>query len=409
MKLIKIFGILLLTLFTMAGTALAADYTISSLWVNGDAVAGSLHVEPGQKLVVQAHVKGLSGEAKDVQMKAWIGGYEYNLIQAETSMFRVRSGVTYSKTLTLELPNDLDTGSNDYKLHVELYDAVDVVSKTFNLFVEEPRHNLQIQDVILVPGSNVNAGDVLYVKVRVENMGYKKEEDIRVEVSIPELSVMAKTYIDELSPRNDDENSQSSNTLYLRVPEDAKSGSYEMNVKLVYDKGYTTLQETRLVYVDGVSDANSEANALVSVETGKTELTVGQEETYQVLVANMGKTTSVYTVQVIGAGWADVKAEPTMMSVTKSSTGEFLLNVTPKLEGEHQFTVRVMEGDAVALEKNISVSVQKASKSGNLKAFWLVGILVLVVIVALVIVSQVQGDKVTDNDYDNGYYQEQKF
>ena len=163
------------------------------------------------------------------------------------------------------------------------------------------------------------------------------------------------------------------------------------------------------MYVDGVSDANSEANALVSVETGKTELTVGQEETYQVLVANMGKTTSVYTVQVIGAGWADVKAEPTMMSVTKSSTGEFLLNVTPKLEGEHQFTVRVMEGDAVALEKNISVSVQKASKSGNLKAFWLVGILVLVVIVALVIVSQVQGDKVTDNDYDNGYYQEQKF
>ncbi|MFH0797781.1 MAG: hypothetical protein V1906_00030, partial [Candidatus Woesearchaeota archaeon] len=294
-----------------------SDYAITKLEVNGEAPMGSLHVTPGEKISIHVNVKGLSATEKDVRVQAWLGGYEYSYIEADTGMFKVAKNVTYQKYLTLELPNDLNTSSNGYTLHVKIYGANDVVEKTYSLFIEEPRHNLQIQDVVLVPGTTLNAGEVMYAKVRVENMGYKLEEDIAVEVSIPKLGASAKTYIDELNSRNMDENSQSSNTLYVRLPEDAATGDYEVNVKLTYDRGHTTVQETRMVHVNAVvTEESASSNSLVSFEAVKSELTVGKEQVFQVLVANMDNATSVYAVEVVGAGaWADVSVDPAMVSV----------------------------------------------------------------------------------------------
>lgn len=403
----KLFGIMLLALVALTGTAMAAsDYAITKLEVNGEAPMGSLNVVPGDKISIHVNVKGLSATERDVRVQAWLGGYEYSLIQADTGMFKVAKNVTYQKYLTLELPNDLNTSDNGYTLHVKIYDANDVVEKTYSLFIEEPRHNLQIQDVVLVPGTTLNAGEVMYAKVRVENMGYKLEEDIAVEVSIPKLGASAKTYIDELNSRNMDENSQSSNTLFVRLPEDAATGDYEVNVKLTYDRGHTTVQETRMVHVNAVvTEEKASASSLVSFEAVKSELTVGKEQVFQVLVANMDNATSVYAVEAVGAGaWADVAVNPGVVSVSKNSTGEFLVKVTPKEEGSHQFTLRVMQGDAVVQEKNMTVSVAKESKLNGISPVWLVAGIVLVVIVIFVIVSQLQGEKVSKEDVEAGQY-----
>ncbi len=57
------------------------------------------------------------------------------------------------------------------------------------LRIKETRHLLAIRDIIVRPGTSVDSGRPLFVIVRVENMGANKEEDIRVNVAIPDLGI----------------------------------------------------------------------------------------------------------------------------------------------------------------------------------------------------------------------------
>ncbi|MEA3378758.1 MAG: hypothetical protein U9Q69_03900 [Nanoarchaeota archaeon] len=398
MKLMKILGAMLLALVALVGMATAADYAISSLEVNGVSPSGSLHVEPGQKLIIDCNILGLSSAFRDVRLEAWIDGYDWGSIRAEDSgVFRVINGVTYSKQLTLDLPSDLDTGDNGYTLRVRLSDRNDSVERTFSLFVEEPMHNLQIQDVMVS-----KAGNQIYVKVRVENMGYSKEEDIRVTASLPELGVSAKTYIDELYARNEDDNSESSSTLFLAIPDGVVSGTYELNVKLSNNGGNTNYYGTRLIDISGVSENNAGEDALVSFDL-TSEMKLGEETTFKVLVANMGKVSKVYTLEFSSMeSWADSKAMPSLLSVAKGSTGEFLLKVTPNEEGSHQLTVKVKENNLLVSEKNMTVNVSEKNTSWS----WLwipVGIL-LVVLIVLVVLAQTQGEKIRPDDFEAEKY-----
>jgi hypothetical protein len=391
MKLKSVVFIMLVMMLAFATSTSASSYAITSLKVNGEAPMGSLAVEPGQTLSIDVNIKGIAGVAKDVKVKAWVGGYEYALIQAETAMFRVRPGVTYAKSLKLQLPDDLSTVSNLYKLHVEVFDAVNVVDKTFDLFVEEQRHDVKVQDLILVPGEKVEAGSVMYAKVRLENVGYKTEKDVKVEVALPELGVSAATYVVKLGSRNTEDNSMSANMLYLKVPDDAKSGLYELDGEVSDNNGYSVVHETRIVKVEGKAEAG-QSKSMVSIQSGN-EFAKGKQTVVKVLVANLDKRLNVYSVEVGKVGWGNIEA-PEMMTLSPGSTGEFMLKVLPEDDGQHSFTLKVKENGAVIMEKVINVKVDSRSD----KTLWvLVGLLVMVVAV-FVVLSQVQGDKVKKHE-----------
>lgn len=250
----SVFLALLAVLVILAGaqSVNAQKFIITSVELD-DILLGTdpVFVERESTAKLEVFLKGNSTSDK-VRVEAWIGGYEYGRIDDESEIFEIEPNVTYRKTLTLEIPEDLDA-NDDYTLHVEVSNDDDNVEKEYKLRVQEIRHRLDVLDVLLNPGSNLEAGDNLFVIVRLENLGAKKEEDIKVTASIKDLGVSTSTYIEELTavedPDEDEETSMSSNDLFLEIPEDAKEGLYNLNVNVEYNRGRSVLTETMQVFV----------------------------------------------------------------------------------------------------------------------------------------------------------------
>ncbi|MBI5872453.1 hypothetical protein HZB88_05240 [archaeon] len=221
-------------------------------------IDSAIYVERGGECRVEVWLEG-TGETTDVQVKTWLGGYEYDDVSVTSDMFDVEDGVTYKKTLKLELPSDLEA-DKEYTLYVQVFDSDNSETISTSLMVSRIRHSVEILDVLL-SDTSLESGDSLYVTARVKNYGDKKEEDIKVEASIEDLGISASTYVDELAAyeedNEDEEDSSSSQTLYLKIPEDAASGAYDLDITVTYNNGYDTVTQTESISVSKAASTSA--------------------------------------------------------------------------------------------------------------------------------------------------------
>jgi len=258
-KMKKILSVLIMALCLLTVPTLAEEstnYAFGNLYVEGVGFDSSnaIYVERGDEISVRVYVQGLD-ETKDVQIKTWLGGYEYDTVQETSNMFDVEAGVVYGKTLELALPSDLNA-DQEYTLYVEVFDETDSITATTTILVSNERHLLSVQDVLV---DDAEAGDYASATVRLENMGDKKEEDIKVTLSIEELDIEVSEYLDELTSEeidNEDEESSGEVSLTYQIPDCTEAGEYEAVVTVTYNEGYDTLEETVSFDVEDNSACN---------------------------------------------------------------------------------------------------------------------------------------------------------
>ncbi|MEK7529451.1 MAG: hypothetical protein AAB570_00860, partial [Patescibacteria group bacterium] len=278
-------------------------------------------------------------------------------------------GVSYKKTLSLEIPEDLDVSNNEYTLHVEVYDSENKESKTYTLYFEQERHDLSIED-ILFSANSVAPGDYFGVKVRLENQGEKDEEDIKITVSIPELGISNRVYMDELVSGDQDDAS----SAYLVIPTDA-SGEYEVFVEVSYNNDYSTVSERGYISVEG--EMVYDENTFVSISS-ITDLVVGEESSYKVQVSNLGENAKIFYLDVDGLDAEYIER----MTVPAGSSGEFTFTLYPEEEGTEYVFVEVSSDEGIVTQELFTVDVTEKSS-----AFAIVVSIGLAVLVALGIIS----------------------
>ena len=269
MKRLLVALMVVLSIFSVAVSAdTSSNYVVDRVYVDGmDIASYTVDIERGESQTLHIYLTG-TGETTDVNVRAWIGGYEYDDVLVASDMFKVEDGVSYKKVLTLNFPEDLNT-EQDYTLYVEIYDDMDIVTYQGTVHVDSVRHLLDIQDVVL--DSNVDAGDYTTAIVRLENMGDNKEEDIKVTISIPELGIEKSTFLDELTNNeidNEDEESSGDVSLTFQIPADAESGSYDVDVSVSYNNGYDTVESTDSISVEAapVEEVAEDSTVTVVVE-----------------------------------------------------------------------------------------------------------------------------------------------
>lgn len=387
--------------------AMSGDYEIKQVDVEGTTVSDGdvVYVERGQPATIEVWLRGkdfsseIGNGIEDVRVKAYIGGYEYDDVRDTSDIFEVEPNVNYKKVLTLDIPEDIEVAEDDndnlrYTLHVEVYDGDNYIEKEYVLRIQETRHKVNIMDAILRPGNTVQAGSSLFATVRLENMGYSKEKDLKVTVSIPELGVSARDYIDELVPYEcyscdeDEETSASSNELYLKIPADAKSGVYEVKIDVEYDRGHKVVTKKESVYVEG-SKAAEATKPIVNFDASSKKVNQGQEVAYKIMVANLGDESKVYSVEVAGERlWASSRVDPSFITVAPDSTGEVYVYLKANEDaapGQQLFTVKIKEGNAVVEEKTIAADItQSKVETGSLKKALVIGFVVLVVLLIII-------------------------
>lgn len=404
-KLLTTILAILIGLVGIASFATAADFEFKSIEVDGVEVLGtdqSIAVERDDTVDVRVQfvASDLGGQESDrVRVKVWIGGFEFGDVSERSDIFSVEEGVTYVKKLRLEIPDDIEIDDGSFRLHVEVFDDNDVSrEETFSLRIREPRHSLQIQDVVFYPSNTVEAGRALRTVVRVENMGQKKEEDILVKVSIPELGISTRNYIDELTSSEEDdrldreETSDSSRDLVLLIPSDAETGEYEVNVRVEFNRGHDFVTQRSTIFVQGASVADvSDNEAIVSVDMTAQDVTRGSEIPYRVMLANLGNKRILYSVDVEGEDfWATSRVQPAFISVDQGQAGEFLVFLRANDNaglGQQSFRVNIMADGVQVNQVDLRANVvdqapvtQSVDFEKGLEVAFIVLIIVLIIL-----------------------------
>ncbi|MEK6940880.1 MAG: hypothetical protein AABW49_03205 [Nanoarchaeota archaeon] len=431
----KLITVFIATLVLLAGiSAVSADETnfkLGSVFVDELSASESepVFVERGQDAIIEVFLTGEGAGSDDVRVKAYIGGYEHDDVEAATEVFEVEPGVKYRKVLRLAIPDDLEV-EESYTLRVKLYDDNEEDTASFLLRIKEPRHSVVFQDVIVRPSSVVEAGRPVFVTVRAENLGFKKEEDVKVTVSIPTLGVSERTYIDELAAaevdNEDEEDSMSSDELLLSIPDNAATGSYELVVTLEFNRGHNTISYTELISVKGMEQDTTvpqEPADKVIVSTDSTSKTtgIGKEAAYRVMIANLGMESKLFTVETEGEQiFADSSVVPAFVTIPAESNGEVVVYITPQegaTEGRHSFTLRVKSGTEIVSEISLTTTVEAvvavddnegSGFDGDLKQALIIGVVVLVVVLIIlgliVAFSRMRGDEELGTGEGQSYY-----
>ncbi|MFH1455938.1 MAG: hypothetical protein ABIF40_03240 [archaeon] len=422
-KTLKALGIIMLLLVSMLGvTSLAAadanDVKVLNVEINGVDMPSTVSVELGETIDIEVELWSEVNNAEDLKIEAWVGGYEYDDIEDTTGMFDVKSGVTYTKDLSLNIPSDMDVeNKNEYTLNLRIFDGDSVESYEYVLFIERARHTLNLLDVEF--DSNVNAGDELAVDVRVENFGENKEEDIRVEAELVGVD-SDRVYIDELAAfeedGDDEPESSDSASLTLNVGDDVVSGEYELLVTLTYNRGHDSMTESYTVTVDGAEAAVADNDAvtevtegtIIAVDSTSLSLVAGEENSLKVLIANLGSENAMYTVAVSGTQlWADSTVSSSFVSVPAGQVGEAYVYLTAKDDaeaGDHVFTLQISEGNDLVGEASLTATVSDANNAlnvlDNVGSAWklaFVGLIVLIIVVGLFLAFRKMNND--DEDY----------
>ena len=382
--------------------------TIDSIKVDGDSIdpwsLNRLSIERGDEIEVKVSITAVA-DAQNIEIEAEITGYEYS-DREETSdssnVFDVEANVTYTKRLKVPLPNKIEEDS--YKLRITVSHRYnDAIIQNYNLKIDAPRHSMDIKDIVLTPENEVKAGRALLATVRVKNLGDKDEESVKVTVSIPSLGLSASDYIDEV----EEDDSETSEELYLRIPVCAEEGSYDVVATVEYDEGYEDVSETTSIEVinDGACEASngasSGAGSVPDVVAGSTleNMVAGQGGAiYPITITNNAGAKKTFSVTVDGVNdWGTVKISPTNTAVIDAgdtiSIYVFVAAKDGAAPGQQIFTATVKSGSETI--KQLTMTANIAEGGSNNDSSWggakkgleiaLVVLVALLVILGLVI------------------------
>ncbi|MBW2965613.1 hypothetical protein KY342_00750 [Candidatus Woesearchaeota archaeon] len=401
-KFLSVIALLLIGLLAVSGIVKAdsVPVEIRQVKVNGDTYdANDLRGDLIRDDEVEVKVKIYALEDDEhIVVKAEIDGLDHDeeLAEAETDSFTVKEGRTYYKTLNLKLPERMD--AEEYKLRIEVSNRNDDDEVEFNIMldVSTPRDSMRIKDVIFNPDGVVKAGRALITNVRIKNNGERDQEGVRVRVSVPALGVSDSAWLDEV----EEEDSVTSEDLFMRIPQCAEPGDYEVEVSVEYDEGDEEVSTTETITV-----VENEVCGVPDEDKGQTIITVGSDVqdvvagesgvVYPISLSNTGSSAITYQVSVEAGDWADVKVSPNVVVLDADETKMVYVYVAAKKDatvGEQAFGVEVKSGDKVLKEFVLKANVAEPAKQGlNLKKGLEVGLVVLVVL--LVVVGLVVGFK----------------
>jgi hypothetical protein len=399
----KLFGILLAMIAMLAvPTVSALPVDILEVELDEDTLdpygENSIRaIDRNNEFEVKVRVKALE-DVDDAQIEVVLRGYDNDdRVEDIYDVFDMRENRTYVKEFTLDFPYRLD--KDEYRLRVRIDDRNgDTTQIDYEIAIEADRHAMMIKDVIFSPSNSVVAGRSLLTTVRLENIGMvDDDEGIRVSVTIPELGISAADYIDEL----DDDDSVSSEELYLRIPACTTPGVYQAIIEVVYDDGDEVESLTRFVTVTEGDlcpgqEEPEQPKTIITVGPTTQDVTPGEGGViYPLTISNAGNDARTYVVTADGyQSFADVSISPQNIVVLQPGEAKAMfVQLSAKEDaaaGEKMFTLTVTSGSETLKQFVLKANVQEsqepavdASRWASVKRVLEIGLVVLVVLLVI--------------------------
>lgn len=379
------------------------EIMLEAVNVNGVSISDydSIQVMNGEEIKVTMRFNVFEN-LNDARLMVFIEGYEHSTLVSSTEIFSVKEGVTYTKSLTLKLPADMNS-EKEYKLRiVGANDLSGLTYKEYSLYVDSQRHRVDILDLIMTPSSGVEAGQNMVASVRLKNRGQNIQDSVKVSINVPALNIKESSYVSNLGK----DVSVTSDDMLLYIPQDAKAGNYEVEIMLSYNNGYTaTVDKYTLTVIS--SKIVSEKKLLVSIPS-TIDLKGNEAKSFELVIANPNSDSKPISISVLENTWANVEINPSLIMVQGGASETFKISVTPKsgIEGERTLTLLVKEGSNTidTIEVKAYVEKQEEKRSIDWMDVLLIVLLIILIIVLLSLIVAIAKRK--GNSKDDEYREE---
>jgi len=363
-KLLVSFFVIASVLFLMS-TVIAGEITNNyTVYVDGHAIdADTVAVVEGDTINLKVVFTSLV-DGSGLKVKAEIDGYD---VEAETGKFDVVEGRLYRKSFTMKIPYNLqDEIEDNAELEVRIYNKDDETKlDTINLWVQRESYNA---GVMSISTQNAEAGALFPVDIVLKNKGYNNLDDLYVTVKITGLGVEKTSYFGDLvaleSDLDDDEDTDTvSGRIYLQIPDNAKTGTYTLEVTVENDD--TTTVKTKEVFVDALEET--------LIKSGN-----------ELIIVNPSNKVKVYKVV------SDTTEQFVVVSAGSSKSVEIK-------SGEYN----VFDGNE--LVGKVVFGAEAGTKEANPVIIWTV-VLAVVLIVLLIVLFVLVGKKPEAEEFGESYY-----
>lgn len=238
-----IIGILMLTATVQAAETLPA--VIERAEINDIPLIpeanNALNINRGEELEILLTYNAPE-RLRNVEIEASMAGYEFNEmvteeLRAQKYIGTVDVNTSKSQKLKLTIPEDLDT--QEWLLTVTFKDRNHApYTQLYRLRIGAEREDINIEDVRFQPFAQATAGDAVFTRVRLENLGQGSERDVKVTVQFPELGLQDFSYVNKIEADEEEESEE----LYIQLPKCAEPGVYEARIVAEWNDGrsYTT-------------------------------------------------------------------------------------------------------------------------------------------------------------------------
>ena len=425
MKKVLTLVVALFAVLLLSGAAFAANgVDLEWIKVDGDRVEAddNLRLDLGEEIEIVVKLQATE-DVEDIEVQARIVGYEYNDVRTiidVTNPFDLDENDTETVDLSLMIP--VRAEKDEYELRIEVDGRrVDYIDESFTIRVKGPRKGVRIRDVVFSPRGAVMAGRALLTQVRMENIGERDLEDVKVIVDIPGLDVSGSIFLeDELEGAKSGEGDiDVTEEVFIRIPKCAEAGTYDVDITVEFDEfeSVSTTESIRVIEGETCPAAAPSTpqtpDRTVITPPPALDVVVGQAGTaFPIVITNMGTTSKTYTIDVRGVeawGTAEVTdVAPIVRAGASKTVYVFVSANEDATAGEKVVGVEITqagETQEITLTANVVPGEQDLSSIRRGLEIGLIVLVVLLVILGIIIgLSKLKGGEEDDDMKSQTYY-----
>lgn len=389
---------------SMVAATSTLDVNIHQIEVDGlDATSNSVAVVAGTRVPVTVDFTA-NENASDVVVSAWFQG-ERSETFVENDFADLIDGRDYKLRLSVNVPSDVDP-EEELTLFVRIETDSGNYEEELTLQGQREADSLEVLLVDFEP--NAKPGETVPITVVLKNMGRQEAEDTFVSVKIPELSISRSAYFEDLSPvdvcdsddGDCDQTDSRERRLFITIPEDAKSGEYEISVRAFNGETETVVAKKLTVLAP-----RAEGNVLTN--PASKQFAVGQEVSYDLVLVNSGNKIAIYNLAPATSDALSIRLSEPVAIVPAGSSKIVKVYVTANREGTFPFSVEVTS-DNFTKEVSYLATVEGRALSGgstssNIVALTIVLAIIFVVLVIILVVLLTRRPEKTE-EFGESYY-----
>jgi uncharacterized membrane protein len=402
------------SVFALNNVSDSSDLSVEYVKINGDEYESgdSLKVDLNEKISIRVKLQAVA-DVSNVQVGARLIGYEYSDRESVSDVsrtFDLNAGDTEYVDLEVAVP--LRAEKDSYELRIDVDGRkVNYEYKSFTVRVAGPRSAVWVKDVIFSPNDAVQAGRSVLVSARLENIGERDLDEVKVSASIPSLGVVGATYLDELDGEKVSGRGErkSSEEVLLRIPACAKPGVYDVVVQATFDEYEVTKVTRQLQVIAGdacplASAPTASERTVISAPSLVDVVSGVSGSSVPIVIQNMGSQAKSYTITVVGADdWAVTKVSDKNPIVSGGESKVVPVSIAAKpgtVAGVKTFAIEVATESG---KQQILVSANVTAQQDTLKTVLQIGVIVLVVILVILglVVAFTKMRNNDDDDIDN--------